>query len=354
MENEFICESESPVCSGLTAAVIRDENAYYFGLMDDYGGGVTFMLWLCNRREAPEDWEPDRAGSFVLPRRFVGHDPAGMELDEDSLRIVWYAAGDCAAVFDKDGLLGAIPPYAVMGECTGYSRYLRERCRYGWPLTEHDAESVLSWLRFADKQWNAIRSEETWDRIDSAYREIYAQFAGQPEHYLHLQNNAQPYRRLWMSRKAGICYNLTVGMAQLELPYVWHVYGKDWMPHARMELGFACKEECADAAGRMVPVMDTVIRLPWDERDYLGHGHTIDIDPAALPGYTGLLVLDAAQIKGMPCPPLPQILGSPTRLHWLVPLKAQEMQQIRSDNEKGLKKFLRSVWFPEAVHIFNG
>ena len=103
----------------------------------------------------------------------------------------------------------------------------------------------------------------------------------------------------------------------------------------------------------MVPVMDMIVQMPWDERDYLGHGHTIDINPEILPGYTGLLLLDASQIKGMPCPELPHILRCPNHLHWLVPVKDRELRLLRS-GEDGLPKFLRSVIFPEAVHIFNG
>ena len=33
MNTEWLCESESPVCAGLTAAVGKDENAYYLYLM---------------------------------------------------------------------------------------------------------------------------------------------------------------------------------------------------------------------------------------------------------------------------------------------------------------------------------
>ena len=353
MKNEFICVSESPVCEGLEAVVIKDENAYYFSLMDNYGGQALTMLWLCNRIPAPEDWQTDRPGSFVLPRNFVLHAPAGMELDEASLEIIWFASGDCAAVYDRNGLLGVIPPYAEFGKMTGYSRYLRESCRYGCPLTEEAAESTESWLHFAKKQWDAIGSETFFQEFDSTYRMIYEQFAGQPTHYLHLQQDALPHRRLYMSRRQGICYNLSVGMAQLELPYVWHVFGKECQQYARMEIGFACAEKYAQAAERIVPLMDMIVQMPWEERDYLGHGHTIDIDPAILPGYTGLLLLDAAQIKGMPCPGLPKIMNCPNRLHWLVPIKDREMQLIRS-GEKGLPQFLRSVIFPESLHIFQG
>ena len=236
---------------------------------------------------------------------------------------------------------------------TGYSRYIAEPCRYGYPLAQDTGEAVESWLHVAQRQWSAVRSEEDWQQIDSAYREIYTQFAGAPEHCLHLQQDALPHRRLYMSRKQGICYNLSIGMAQLELPYVWHVYGKECMQHARMEIGFACAEKYAAAAERMVPVMDMIVQMPWDERDYLGHGHTIDINPEILPGYTGLLLLDASQIKGMPCPELPHILRCPNHLHWLVPVKDRELRLLRS-GEDGLPKFLRSVIFPEAVHIFNG
>ena len=354
MDNAFICESESPVCDGLEAVVIRDDNAYYFSLIENFGGRVIHMLWLCNRIEAPDDWDTDRPGSLLLPRRYITHDPAGMELDETALRIVWYASGDCAALFYRDSILAAIPPFAVMGEFTGYSKYVREQNRYGAPLTAEDEQTILTWLNFANKQWRAIASPEVWEQIDTAYREIYGQFAGEPTHYFHMQEDRLSHRRLWMGKRNGICYNLTVGMAQLELPYVWHLYGKEFAQHARMELGFACREEYEQTAMQMVPIMDMILQMPWRERDYLGHGHTIDLHPDAIPGYAGLLLLDASQIKGMPCPPLPVIMNSPVRLHWLVPVRAQEMESIRSGGEKGLKQFLRKVWFPEAVHIFNG
>lgn len=369
MPNEFICECHSPVCD-MTALVGRDENAYYFYLMESPEVRMQLVraIWLCNRRPAPDAPETDGTGSMCLPKDYITHDPAGMELDPDSLRILWYASGDCAAVFDKNGLLAAIPPYSgepvslpaspdgfpVFSDpevFTGYSRYIRRPCRYGFPMSEEDARTVEGWIRYAGKQWAGIGDEENWKNFQDACAEAYAPYFGMAEHLLQLQENRRPYKRLWMSRKNGICYNLTIGMSLVEVPGVWRQFGKHFGEHARMELGFACKESCGQAAGQMVPVMDRLVMLPWEEMDYLGHGHTIDYD--GLPGYAGLLLLDAAEIRQMPNPPLPTLLGNTVRLHWLVPVKAREMQQIR-EGEKGLARFLRSVWFPEAVHIFNG
>ena len=142
METDFVCISRSPV-TGLEACVGKDDNAYYLYLMEapELGGGkVVRILWLCNRKPAPEVLSTEGDGSFLLPREHVGHDLNGIDLDESSLRIRWYATGDSAAVYDREGVLGAIPPYAGVHDFPGFTRYMKGFHRYGWQMRPEDAE----------------------------------------------------------------------------------------------------------------------------------------------------------------------------------------------------------------------
>ena len=351
METDFVCISRSPV-TGLEACVGKDDNAYYLYLMEapELGGGkVVRILWLCNRKPAPEVLSTEGDGSFLLPREHVGHDLNGIDLDESSLRIRWYATGDSAAVYDREGVLGAIPPYAGVHDFPGFTRYMKGFHRYGWQMRPEDAEGIEAYLHDADQQWQLTLTEKGWEIVDNAFRQVYYRFAGEPSHYLDLDRGSFPRRRLFMGKQNDICYNLTVGMSQAELPRAQILLRNEYAAFSRMELGFACQEQHAALAEYMVPVMADLMQMPWQERDFLGHGHTIEFP--RIPGFAGFLLVDAGQVSGLPCPAMPPFLGVKPRFCWIVLVTQKEMDFVR---EKGVEKILRKCWMPELVHVYDG
>ena len=350
MGTDFIYISRSPL-TGQEAAVGKDENAYYLYLMEppERMAKVLRILWLCNRRPAPAVMTAEGGGSILLPREFVGHDPEGIELDEDSLRINWYATGDSPVVFDREGILGAIPPYAGLHDFPGFTRYMKGVHRYGWEMPPETEQGIRVWMNEANEQWRLTLTEKGWNAFDQAFREVYSRFAGEPSAYLRFDQETFPHRRLWMGKQKDIFYNLTVGMSQAEMPGAQIQFGNEYQKFARMELGFACFELCERAKNAMVPAMDALTRLPWEERAYLGHGHTVDF--GNLPGFASLLLVDASQVPELPSPVMPAFLRTSPRFCWLVPITARETAFVR---EKGVEELLRHAWMPKLMHIFDG
>ena len=350
MSTDFVCLSKSPL-TGQEATVGKDDNAYYLYLMEppERKAQVLRILWLCNRRPAPDTMTADGGGSILLPKEHVGHDPNGIDLDDASLHINWYKTGDSPIVFDREGILGAIPPYAGLHDFPGFSRYMKGLHRYGWEMRPEDAQEIRRCMDEANDQWRLTLTEQGWNAVNEAFRLSYSRFAGEPQHYLDLDRGSFPRRRLWMGKQRDICYDLTVGMSQAELPGAQLLYRNEYEQYARMELGLACQEQQAGLAEYMVPILDHLMQMPWQERDYLGHGHTIDF--TNIRGFASLLLVDPSQVPGLACPSMPNFLGTSPRLHWVIPITAKETEFVR---EKGIEKLLRHSWLPELMHVYDG
>lgn len=351
----FILEESSPVCD-LLAAVDKSEDAYYFYLMEspDLSPKVVRILWLCNRKPAPAELDfgdRETPKAPMLPAAYVNaeHAPGGMELEASELKIFWYPSGDCAALIYKGSLLATIPPYAGLYEFPGFSRYIKGQHRYGWELP-HDQKDILERLNEGVFQWKAIADEDVFHEWEAQYMAAALAFSGNaPEHYLHLNKDGLPHRRLWMTRKNGVCYNFTIGMGQVEMPRVQLLFKGDYWKLGRIELGFACVEAHAKLAEYMVAVMDTISQMPWQERDLLAHGHTIGFDK--IRGFAGFLLVDPAMMPGMEAPKLPEYQNCPVHLLWIVPITEQE---LNFRNTKGPEALLRKVFLPEKLHIYDG
>lgn len=351
----FILEERSPVCD-LMASVDKDDDAYYFYLMEspELRPKIIRILWLCNRRPASagldaEGMRQGKAPMMPLSHVHVKHAPEGMELDASELKIFWYPSGDCAALVYKGDLLAAIPPYAGLYDFPGFSRYVKGQHRYGWEMPG-EMQGILERLNEGIFQWKAIADEGVFHDWEAEYMAAALVFSGNaPERYLQLDKGELPHRRLWMTRKNGVCYNFTIGMAQVELPRVQLVMQGDYRKHGRIELGFACEEKQAGLAEYMVRVMDDISQMPWQERDLLAHGHTISFDK--IRGFAGFLLVDPKQMPGMEAPKLPEYQGCPVNLLWLVPITEKE---LGFRNTKGPEALLRKVFLPERLHIYDG
>lgn len=152
-----------------------------------------------------------------------------------------------------------------------------------------------------------------------------------------------------MAQKNGVCYNLTFGMGQVELPGAQLTYRNDYHKYGRIELGFACEAKHAGLADYMVPLMDNISQMPWQERDLLAHGHTISFD--RIRGFAGFLLVDPAMMQGMESPHFPEFQGNRVNLLWIVPITEKE---LTFRNTKGPEALLRKVFLPERLHIYDG
>lgn len=138
---------------------------------------------------------------------------------------------------------------------------------------------------------------------------------------------------------------VTVGMAVRPVPAVERSV-EDASRSRRIELGMAlpldADEELVKTAGDYVAWQTSV---PWKQRTWLGHGHTIPCKELEAVGYPAVGLLAASQ-STYPIE-LPPFDGDPVTLLWLVPLSADEYARAKAE---GTDSVLSGVKLPRPVN----
>ncbi len=97
------------------------------------------------------------------------------------------------------------------------------------------------------------------------------------------------------------------------------------------------------ATGSKVP---GILRGPWLELTFLGHGHTIPFD--GIPGYDYLLFLNSNEIKDIDAPVYNDFMGERINLLWLRPITEEE---YAFEVENGVSAYLEGKDLT-TIHIF--
>lgn len=348
---EVILSSDAPV-GGMQAFVEKSSSCYYFYLWRpvENGARILHLCWICNRKKAPAKLDTRTMGKGnapMMPAEFVGHDPGGMELDKDKLTITWFASCDSAALWNGDDLICVIPGYAGLHGFPGFSRYARGTGPYGWGFAEKGEElerDVLENVKF----WGYM-SRDPWPEIQKKHIAVLEKFLDAPyEKYYAIDRGKFPMRGMITGRKGRIMYDLTLGVSQLPMPKAELVFRRDAPKFHRIELGFAAQEQFADRMAPMGGILSGISDIPWQEQDFLGHGHTIGF--AGIEGFANLLAVNPHLVPGLEKPEYPYFWGSRINLLWLVPITVRETAYLR---EKGINALLKLASSPEKIHIFN-
>lgn len=176
MESGIILEEWSPV-RNIQAFVERTDTTYYFYLWFDLGSANSSLrsTWICNRVKAPKDVdmsELDNGQAPRMPQAFVAHDKKGIEVDSDSLEVVWFEEGDAAALLSDGKILAVIPHLSGHNCFDGYSINAKGKGPFAWEFTEvyeQFEEKVAACKSF----WNSY-DKETGQKVRN----------GQPVHVM--------------------------------------------------------------------------------------------------------------------------------------------------------------------------
>lgn len=353
-EPKILLEEWSPVCN-IQAFVERTDSCCYFYLWVKPGmeDAVMKSCWICNVAAAPKtlDVEGMKQGiAPAMPQEYVLHDPGGMELDAESLKIVWFEEGNAAALLSEDEIICVIPGWGGYKGFPGYSIYMKGTAPCAWELA--DALPVLAERVGRSKTfWDWFDSEpDYWKVTQGMHMEALERFYGKYETYYAIDNGEFPPKALIRGSKGGVIYGVTAGVSLIPMPEVEMWYGDDYREYRRMELGFAAAAEYEEMCKYMYSFLSSLAAYSWKENTFLGHGHTVPCQ--RIEGYVALLLVNPRLVPGLEMPEYRPCMEEPVNLLWVVPVTEEEYRFV---TEHDIDETLKHVGGDIAkIHIFDG
>ena len=351
MEPEVVIDDWSPVAD-IQAIVEKSDKNYYFYLWVNAMSEEPEMrtCWICNRVAAPRDIEEafEQEGEApCMPAEFVAHDPGGIELDDDSLSIEWFAEGDSAAVLSDGKIIAVIPCFSGYDGFYGYSAYARGTGPFAWELKgayPRFAKEVADSREF----WAFFNDEDFWGKVQDFHINTLNRFWGKEEKYYAIDGGEFPPKALAQGRKGDTLYAITLGVSMIPMPKVEMSYEDNYKDFRRMELGFACSGRCGALLESLIPAMSGLAQFPWSEITFLGHGHTIPFD--SIKGYDFLLFLNDRRLGNTDAPHYDDFMGEKVNLLWIVPITRKD-QKFIVDN--GVEEYLKGKDSSKII-VFDG
>lgn len=337
-ESEILLEVESPVAPVQAIVESDGDTVYLYRMLDSRDGERNLSaLWLRNLVPAPPSLQPEqmkRGRAPILPARFVKTQGQGLAPDPRTLRVMWTLDGVGLFLFDRDGMLAAMPAWAS-SDMAGYSADCAQACPYAWPLSP--AREVLEReVRNAEAFWGtwAKDPEVEWQRRQSELLSAYQQRLGAPERLLSASEEDFPPRVVAVFRTAEATILATLGMSTLVQPGC----AQDEKGPQRVELALAlprnAEAEFVELAARHLAAH---CRLPWIRATFLGPGHTLGTDLfAATPDQEKQAYLFSPSRTGMAPLELPDDHGAKTRLLWLVPITREQRERAQREGSQKL------------------
>lgn len=353
-EAKFIFKSSSPICH-LEAMIAEERNTYYLYLFPsiEHGAKVLNMLWICNRHGTPPETDLrclDRGEGPVLGRENVSElqPKQGIELDPDKLSCVWFDTGDALAIYYDGKLICAMPPIVGLYDFPGFSAFAKGQTRYAWGMPE--GEDFENRVRTCKSFWEIIQKEDTWKKLEQDYLAVTDSFFGSPHTAAKpIGSDRFPNRTLVQGKRNNMVFNITVGVSQYAMPKIAHAFGNNCADQSRIELAFGTIERHIQLLDLMGMVMKDLADMPWDERSFLWHGHTIDFPN--IRGFAALMFVNPVYIEGMEEPQWRSFAGGRVNTLWIVPITAEE---FRLKVEKGVEELFKICPAPKITHIFDG
>ncbi len=346
MEPQIILEDWSPVCN-IQAFVEKSDRAYYFYLWINPGSEDAEIrtCWICNRMEAPKKVVPSEFSDGQAPRmpaEFVGHDKYGIDLDEETLDIVWFEEGDAAALLSGDKILAVIPCFSGYKDFHGYSIYAEGTGPYAWEMKQA-YENFLKKITICKKTWDYFETEY-WPEVQSSHLNSLNNFWEKQQRYYAIDGGEFPPKALITGQKDDILYAITAGVSIIPMPKVEMNYQDEYTDYRRIELGFACIESKVQIMQKMLPSISGLSNLPWEEITFLGHGHTIPIDP--INDYKYILFLNSNELN-IEAPKYEKFRGDRINLLWLKLIDEDEYNYVY---ENGVAAYL-DIHKEHDIHI---
>ena len=350
MKKEVLLEEWSPVAN-IQAFVEKSEKNYYFylwinGLTED---AKIRNCWICNRDKAPEsikeafevDDEPPS-----MPAEFVAHNPNGIEINKESLKIVWFEEGDAAALLSGDKILAVIPNFSGYNGFHGFSAYAKGTGPFAWEMTQAFSKFEAQ-IKRSMTFWDFFSNKAYWESVNKFHMLSLTPFWGEPEKYYGIDGKKFPPKSVLLGKKENILYAITLGVSMIPMPNVDSEYGDDYRDYRRIELGFACNERHKLLLMAFVSTMSGLADYPWQYLTFFGHGHTVPCNK--IEGFDYLLFLNDRLLGTMDSPKYHTFMADKVNLLWLVPITQKEQAFIV---ENGVDAYLKGKDLSK-IHILE-
>ncbi len=347
-ESNIILEIFSPY-ENVVALVEQSERVVYFYLWGGEGGHYGMRAcWVRNLVAAPAESIGPTADEGAPPMLELSRcrHPQGLpSLVKDILRVVWFEAGDGAALFEGNDILAIIPPWSGANDFHGYARDCSAESTLCWPMPA--SVEIFDRIKSAEQFWTVwAGADNPWKEIREAQLAAYERILGAQNQYFALDGKRWPPRGAAAFELADNASNMkpattvlaSVGVSIRPQPTVER-YTENARDLRRIELAIAV-ENPADA-GALAELLATVSAMPWRQFVWLGSGHTLRA--GSLPKSIGdrfTSLLFHAQPGGAPRIHLPVERGDPVNLLWLIPITEAERELAESESSEVLVRRL--------------
>ena len=345
MSRDDVDDGSAILCSQMSpdgrreAFVESDGRALYFYIWSLGRPDRTHSCWVRNLMPAPAklDVEGMRNGEApALPRDYCRHPDGTQPPDPADLEIVWFPAGDGAAVLERGEILAILPPWTGHDGFPGYARDAIGECPLCWGMPPADSE-IVEKVHSAALYWKRWDDEDVWTPMQDAAVDA-ADVAMRCKHskYYAIDGGEWPPKAMLRYDLPEAYVLVTIGVCVRPQPEV----GVD-EPEKVRRIELACAIDKAlgeDAIMQMARYISAQSLLLWENLTWLGDGHTIPCDSAPV-GPSGSrfdAVLLTSSLDKAPRPAIAEYEGDPLNLLWLLPITEAEWQLAVDDGSRVL------------------
>jgi hypothetical protein len=325
---EILLHAVSPF-GNLEAIVEADGRTVYLYL----DGGPHFgtrAVWVRNLVQGPlvfhqEDMQ--RGQAPVLPRIHAVHPGPGRLPTAEELSVVWFAEGNGVALFEREHMLAAIPPWSGLSGFHGYAAECAAENDVCWPLPQEP--ELRQRIEFSRQYWHHWGNGSPFRQWQPQLLASYEERFGASKAYFNINGDEFPPRGLGVFESPEQLTLATVGMSLCFQPMV-EMASESSQLQRRVELltrlSVDANEELVRAvAGRM----SSLAGLPWREWTWLGDNHTCPWLPHMGLPYVGLFAV-TTETPNLFCK-LPEIEGDPVQCLGLVPMTERGFQELNTN-----------------------
>lgn len=317
------------------AIVEQDGRTVYFYLQAG-NQASTRACWVANLQTGPLEFHPAdlQGGRAPLLPRLHCLDPRPSSLpDPATLEVVWFEAGDGAALLQGDRPLAVIPPWSGQDGFHGYAANCASENLVCWPLPERELLPRIGQARQFWRNWVEQPPFRVWQ--PAALKVLQTRF-GAMEQYYAVEGNQFPPRGVAQLRSGPARTLVTVGMSLCPQPTpLADDLPPNWLPHLELAIEVPADtgpDRLQQLAGRLASLSS----LPWRNRTWLGAGHSCDWLPDAAGQEIGRLVADDRSrglVRGpWSLPEIPEWI-SPTTSPGLVWIETGPRTSLPGQNE---------------------
>ncbi|MCA9105606.1 MAG: suppressor of fused domain protein [Planctomycetales bacterium] len=336
------------------AVVEQDDRVAYFYLHSPRPWFGMRSCWIRNLTPGPaaiDRAEMEQGLPPRLPRTACNHPRGAEPLTADELEVVWFEAGDGAALCLRGEPIAIIPPWSGEGGFHGYARDCREESIVCWPMPNHPA--LLERIDQARRWWEAWRDEPMWSTIQRQQLASYESYIGPHDQYFQIDGGRWPPKALATfplpkELGEGLEVIATLGVSIRPQPMVERFTDE---PHLleRVELAAIVTPASRMAAAQW---LSGTANYPWHHGTWIGAGHTMQREGAREEASGD----DAEEIRDkvafVPHTKLPEpivnvamaeIQQAPGNLLFAIPLTEAQWQQFKLTGIDGLEPLLADI-----------